>query len=346
MRTHLRSRESVTAGLAISIALLGACEGRFESRTFDPSAPPPVLMGSDAGSPRADAWSATPVPDAGMAPALDAAFCDPGDERASAVFFGTREDTTLMLTPGQVLAIARVELGGGLCSGLVIAPRWVLTAAHCEGGSGSIAVGANPDRLDHEIAVRRAITHPSLDLMLLELSSDATTSVPGLTPVPVYGSSLTGLVGRTAEAAGYGQREDGASGDRRFTAEPIVDVSPEYVSIDGMGRRGVCFGDSGGPLMIREGAQVYVIGALSNGDPSCVGVDNYARVDQGRSWIESNVGPIDPPPPDPCMGETLAGRCDGTTAIWCEGARIRRRECGACGLRCGNVPGVGGAYCL
>ncbi len=309
--------------------------------------PPIQLMGDggrrDAG-PASDAGPGVSSPDAWAPPSVDAAFCDPGDERTSAVFYGTREDTTLMLTPGQVLAIAQVELGG-LCSGLVIAPRWVLTAAHCAGGSGRITVGANPDRVDQVINVRRAITHSSLDLMLLELSEDATVAVPGLVPVPVYGGSLTSLVGRTGEAAGYGQTESGSTGARRFSAEPIVDVSSEYISIDGQGRRGVCFGDSGGPLMIREGGQVYVLGALSNGDPSCVGVDNYTRVDMGRSWIESNVGPTTPPP-DPCMGETLAGRCDGTTAVWCEGTRILRRACGSCGQRCGNVAGLGGMYCL
>jgi hypothetical protein len=339
---------AVVSAVAVYGCTLSGCTGRFESRTQIP----PMLMGPrDAGAPPVDARSSTPLPDAwSPMPLPDAgsradAFCDPGDERSSAVYFGSREDTTLMLTPGQVLAIARVELGGGLCSGLVIAPRWVLTAAHCAGGSGTVSVGADPDRLEHSLRVRRAITHPSLDLMLLELASDATAEVPGLTPVAVYGASLTGLVGRTGEAAGYGQREDGRSGDRRFTAERIVGVSREYISIDGEGRRGVCFGDSGGPLMIREGGQVYVLGALSNGDPSCVGVDNYARVDEGRPWIESNVGPLEPPA-DPCMGETLAGRCEGATAIWCESSVIRRRECGRCGQRCGNVAGVGGAYCL
>jgi hypothetical protein len=322
----------------IAMSLLAGCEGQFLTNTRDP-----IYLGDAA--PRLDASAPEPRVDAATPPVVDAAVCDPGDERTAAVFYGTREDTTLDLTPGQVLSIVRLDLGG-LCSGAVIAPRWVLSAAHCATGSGGrIALGADPDRLDRMIAVTRQRTHPSLDLMLLELAEDATVAVPGLVPIPIFGGDLAPLVGRTAEAAGYGQTETGSSGDRRFTAQPVVRVAGDFISIDGMGRRGVCFGDSGGPLMIREGGAVHVLGALSNGDPSCVGVDNYTRIDRGRAWVESFTGPS-MPPPDPCMGETRAGRCDGTTAIWCESGRVLRRSCGLCGQSCGVVAGLGGVYCV
>jgi hypothetical protein len=307
----------------------------FESHTPRVGADAGRLVLLDSGVRLRD----TGVPiDARFATVPDAAMCiPPGDSRGRPVYFGTPEDTTLMLTPGQVLAIARLQGGGGLCSGTVIAPHWVLSAKHCYpsiGVGAEVAVGPDPNNPTYTMRVRRAIPHPSIDLLLLELTEDATTFVPGLTPLAVYPSSLSPMVGRTVEASGYGQQNNGRTGERRFTAERCYEVAGDFLSVDGMGARGLCGGDSGGPVMYRESGTVYVLGALTGGDPSCVGQDHYTRVDVARDWITSNVGTA---PADPCMGVTAAGRCEGTTATWCEGGAIRRRMCGVCGRSCGTV---------
>ena len=125
------------------------------------------------------------------------------------------------------------------------------------------------------------------------------------------------------------------------------------LTIDGQGMRGVCFGDSGGPVMvIAADGTVRVAGDLSNGDGSCVGQDNYTRADVHRAWIEGFTGPtvVDPgggggDAGDPCVGLDERGRCDGPVARWCQGGAPRQRDCAACGQACDWVDDVMGFYC-
>jgi hypothetical protein len=142
-------------------------------------------------------------------------------------------------------------------------------------------------------------------------------------------------VGTTAEAAGYGTMEDGRIGTRKFTAQPIVSVRGDNLTIDGEGRRGVCFGDSGGPVMILAGdGSIRTAGVLSHGDSSCVGRDNYTRVDTHRDWIIDLTGP--PRVEDPGCGEvTVEGRCIDDRAVYCgAGDRVQMDAC-ASGDICG-----------
>lgn len=297
--------------------------------------------------------------DAGHAPPLgDGAQCDVGDARPAAVYHGTREPTLLSMSEGQKLAVVMYRTGGGVCSGTVIADRWVLSAKHCNpSGStrGTVLLGQDPDAPNVSIEVARVVRHASRDLLLLELSEPVRGRAPSVAFIPYWTASIdASWSGRTVECAGYGRQENGTIGQRRFTAQPISGVSATYVTVDGQGRRGLCGGDSGGPVFYQDsGGQVFVLGALTGGDPSCVGQDNYTRVDP--DWIREHAGPAatPEPPSDPCMGLDARGRCDGQTAEWCEGGTLRRDTCaggttcrdGADGYRCRGADPAPGDPC-
>jgi hypothetical protein len=246
------------------------------------------------------------------------------------VFYGTATPTHVALTAGQQMAIG--TFGG--CSGVLITPTWVLTAEHCGLRSSTrYCIGTDPDDPNVCIAASRVVDNPSADMTLVELSRDARDLLPAVEPVPLFTGTLdNSWLGTTAEASGYGQQETGRSGQREFTAQPIVSVQGNYVTIDGQGQRGVCFGDSGGPLMvIAPDGTTRVIGDLSHGDSSCVGQDNYTRVDRHLAWIEGYVGPTAPPGPLPCDNVDTVGSCDAaySVATFCENDELQVDTCGA-----------------
>ena len=88
-----------------------------------------------------------------------------------------------------------------------------------------------------------------------------------------------------------------------------------------MGTRGLCFGDSGGPVMVlASDSTVRVLGDLSFGDPSCIGQDSFARTDLQLAWIEAITGPV-VVDGAPCGRISPAGDCVGSsTAVWCDEA--------------------------
>ena len=289
---------------------------------------------------RFDAGPIEPTPDM----AGGGGLCT-GDERvARLIFYGTEEPTYVPLSSGQVQSV--VSFGG--CSGMLITDEWVLTARHCGVRTGDrLCIGVSPTVSDVCFTAAQAVNEPGGDdLTLVRLDAPASSRAAWAEPVPILTEVMDSTwIGETAEAAGFGQQEDGSSGEREFTAEPIAALRGSTVSIDGMGERGVCFGDSGGPLFViaRDGS-VRVTGALSGGDESCVGVDNFARVDVHRDWVESYTGPTVVEGAT-CGSLTAEGRCQSGAAVYCAGEVLARDECGA-GTYCGWDPGVAGYRCV
>ncbi|MCB9595100.1 MAG: trypsin-like serine protease [Sandaracinaceae bacterium] len=265
------------------------------------------------------------------------------------VYNGTAEPTAMPLTQGQVYAV--VSWNG--CSGSFIADEWVLTATHCGIRPGRQAcVGVEPARANVCFTATEVYDHPSgYDITLVHVDAPASSRLPQLEPIPIMTEVIDdSWIGRIAEAAGYGQQEDGSINEREFTAEPIDGYEQDrsggqQVRINGMGERGVCFGDSGGPLMVlASDSTVRVVGVLSWGDPNCLGRDRYTRSDVVADWIEGYVGPT-VVEGAPCGRITPEGDCTGGTPVWCEGDTLTSERC-TDGTTCGWDASANGFRCV
>jgi len=230
-------------------------------------------------------------------------------------------DTTLQWKP-----IGYLHMSVYSCGATLIAPEWVLTAAHCVCYSGSeikfpvttndgVRLGSYDKNIALEHAISETIVHPQydaysadFDIALVHLSAPENTI-----PLMTLARSQTLSGGMESWVAGWGLTSaSSATSASRYLMEvmvPIIDWSEcntAYSYLGGItsnmlcagylqdGGKDSCQGDSGGPLIIADGDAWVQTGIVSWGD-GCAEAGHpgvYTNVKNFINWIELYTGPL------------------------------------------------------
>ncbi len=227
----------------------------------------------------------------------------------------TTATTSSPLLGGDVdsedLAVVALTRGGSssFCTGTLISPSVVITAAHCAETAGSdpsvvIFFGSDTASDGIKIGVKREQRNPGwtgdladnhdLGLVLMNYPQR------DILPIPLNTTPASDLIGNDYRVAGFGvndQANQTADGKKHTGMVSIADAytppqGDEIIINDP--QTIICFGDSGGPGFVSDGTQEYLAGIHSWTTGSNCGPPNGdTRVnlfvnDFIKPWIEAN----------------------------------------------------------
>ena len=293
--------------------------------------------------------------------ALAAVSCTAG-EGAQPVGISGSAITQGTPTSGDLGVVALLESGSLVCTATLVAPRVLLTAAHClpEGALPAAYFGDSPQPGAATVALLATVRHPQFDATTLAndvamaLLADAPPA--GATPWPLPSAPLgAGSTGMPLRLVGFGRTapDDTTPPRKRQGTTTVASLTADQLTF-GPSPSQTCTGDSGGPAFATLGGVEVIVGVTSSGDPQCDQMGRDMRVDAYASfitpWLRATaVGAAGPGDrcyyPDNCAAS--AGSCapalDNPTLSFCAPGCSGGDGCPA-GLQC-LVDGSGAKLC-
>ncbi|MEO6950992.1 MAG: trypsin-like serine protease [Polyangia bacterium] len=279
----------------------------------------------------------------------------PVGAQQSAIIGGTTDTSD----PSVVLVYAQTSSqGGAICSGEVVSPHMVLTAAHCVDPAVlktttamfGIFLGSNindqtqANDQSNWLEVAGTDFDPQFDVNQLQNGHDigevTTTTVIPRDLLPIHQTQLTQSdVGKSLRLVGFGissgsDSQGTTAGTRRTVGTTVEGVDSKLVYY-GDSQHNTCEGDSGGPAFMTINGVETIVGVTSFGDQSCAqgGVDTDVA-DYYSSFILPHINAAESTttttttPPVPDAGTTgttttTTGSDDGgTTSTGTTGAQV------------------------